>query len=75
MKYNWTKNNFHSLTSIAYSYKLGHPPADKYMPKVTSDCTINVKLYINFAPRSSWNYCSMSVCTWSAFISNISNFS
>ena len=38
----------------------------KYMPKVITDHTKNVELYINLT-RCSWNHCWMETCTWSAF--------
>ena len=34
------------------------------MPIVISNHTKDVQLYINLAPRLSWNYCLTSTCSW-----------
>ena len=41
IKVNWTKIHFDNLTSLAYAYKKRNSPANKYMPKVISDQTLN----------------------------------
>ena len=40
------KIHFYNLASLTYSYKESHPPAVKQLPKIISDHTKNVKLYI-----------------------------
>ena len=43
MKIKWTNIHFCSFTLLAYSSKECHPPTDKYMLKVISDHTRNMK--------------------------------
>ena len=70
IKINWSKIHFcnfiHfillqsvSTSLISLLLQIESTTRRKCMTKVISDNTKNVKLYINLAPYSSWNYCWM----------------